>query len=126
VLRVLLGFDGGWPPSNRTDGVLSIGQAWAGSWWIACFGAGGLAMVMAAAPALTIWSLPVALPMIFAPLVIAASSRPVAALRGLWRVPSEAAPSPVLQEWRAIHDGWTGPAHQLEQDFAGGTADVLG
>jgi len=126
VLRVLLGFDGGWPPSNRTDGVLNIGQAWAGSWWIACFGAGGLAMVMAAAPALTIWSLPVALPMIFAPLVIAASSRPVAALRGLWRVPSEAAPSPVLQEWRAIHDGWTGPAHQLEQDFAGGTADVLG
>jgi membrane glycosyltransferase len=127
VLRVLSGFDGGWPASNRTDSVLSLGQAWASSWWITCCGALGLAVVIAASPGLLIWSLPVALPMILAPVFITLSSLPPGGLEALWRVPNERTPSPVQREWQAIHDRWTGPAGELEQQFTQPeTANVLG
>lgn len=127
VARVLFGFDGGWPASNRTDSVLHLGQAWAASWWITCCGAAGFASVMVVAPHLAIWSVPVALPMILAPVIIAFTSRPMT-LTWLFRVPEEVSPSPVLREWRAIHQGWTGPQRvPAEQDFtAGGAANVLG
>jgi membrane glycosyltransferase len=126
VSRVIFGFDGGWPPSNRTDSVVTITQAWAGSWWIACCGGVGLAVVIAIARSFAIWSLPVALPMILAPLIIAWTSRP--ALSWLWQVSEETEPSPVIREWLAIHQGWTGSARApFEQDFTtGGTANVLG
>jgi len=127
VLRVVSGFDGGWPPSNRKDGTLTLGQAMSGSWWITCCGAAGLAVVMSLAPALVVWSLPVALPMILAPFVIAATSRPLSALAALWQVPSETTPSPVLLEWERIHAGWTGAAAALGDEFGDPeTANVLG
>jgi membrane glycosyltransferase len=128
VASVLSGFDGGWPPSNRNDGLLTIGQAWGTSWWISCCGGTGLAVVMAAGRGLTAWSLPVALPMILAPLVIAATSRRVPALDWLWSVRSEETPSPVMREWQVIYDNWTGPEHaSIDGPFtSGGTADVLG
>jgi len=115
------------PPSNRKDGTLTLGQAMSGSWWITCCGAAGLAVVMSLAPALVVWSLPVALPMILAPFVIAATSRPLSALAALWQVPSETAPSPVLLEWERIHAGWTGAAAALGDEFGDPeTANVLG
>jgi len=127
VLRVVFGFDGGWPPSNRNDGTLTLGQAMSGSWWITCCGAAGLAVVMTLAPSLAIWSLPVALPMILAPFVIATTSRPLPAFDALWRVPSESEPSPVLREWETIHQGWTGSMGRLGEEFGDPeTANVLG
>ena len=128
VGRVLFGFDGGWPPSNRADGVLSLGQAWASSWWIACCGGAGLAAVILAGPGLAVWSLPVALPMIAAPLVIAATSLPVRLLGSLWQVGPERPVSPVLAEWQEIHDRWAGQRPELEPDFARReeAANVLG
>jgi len=117
VLRVLFGFDGGWPASNRTDSVLGLGQAWASAWWITCCGACGLAVVIAASPALLVWSLPVALPMIFAPLLVTLTSLPLKPLDALWRVPSEQAPSAVQREWQIIHARWTGATGDLEQQF---------
>jgi len=127
VLRVLFGFDGGWPASNRTDSVLGIGQAWASAWWITCCGACGLAVVIAASPALLVWSLPVALPMILAPLLIALTSLPLRPLDALWRVPSEQAPSAVQREWEIIHARWTGSAGDLDQQFPQPeTVNVLG
>lgn len=127
VLRVLSGFDGGWPASNRTDSRVSLGHAWAGSWWITCFGLLGVAFAMTIAHSIALWSLPVALPMIFAPFIIAWTSRPMRN-KGLWGVNEETRPSPVLREWRTVHEGWTGPAAiPVEQDFsAGGAANVLG
>ena len=125
VLRVLSGFDGGWPPSNRTDGTLSLGQAWNSSWWITCFGAAGLASVLVAGPGLVAWSLPVALPMILAPLVVWATSlRPPQSL-ALWDLPSIT--SPVLDEWRAIYDRWAGEHTDIDAEFTTPeTANVLG
>lgn len=127
VLRVLSGFDGGWPASNRTDTVLTLGRAWASAWWITCCGALGLAVVIAASPALLIWSLPVALPMIFAPLLITFTSLPPGRLDALWRVPSERMPGPVLTEWQSIHTRWTGAAAEIEQQLPQPeTVNVLG
>jgi membrane glycosyltransferase len=119
VLRVLFGFDGGWPPSNRADGVLSLSQAWTSSWWIACCGGAGLAAVTLAGPALAVWSLPVALPMIVSPLIIAITSLPSRTLDILWQVGPETTASPVLAEWQEIHDRWAnGPHLELESELA--------
>jgi len=128
VFRVLSGFDGGWPASNRADSKLGLAQAWASSWWICCCGGAGLAMVMTIAPSLAIWSVPVALPMILAPLLIGLTSQHVRVLDWLWRVAEETAPSPVILEWQAIHARWTGPGRVIvDGDFAaGGAANVLG
>jgi membrane glycosyltransferase len=127
VLRVLLGTDGGWPASNRADGTLSVARATQSSWWISCSGGTGLAVVTMAAPGFAVWSLPVALPMIVAPLIIAATSHAWAPLSKLWRIPAEVEPSPALREWQQIHDRWTGAARpRIEQDFTVGAADVLG
>jgi len=108
LFRIILGFDGGWPPSNRNDGVLTVREAWAESWWVTCCGLGALAVVTNFATPLDIWAMPVCVPLILAPLVIAATSRPVPTLSMLWRVPSEAQPAPVMREWSAIYTGWTG------------------
>jgi membrane glycosyltransferase len=125
VLRVLSGFDGGWPPSNRTDGRLSLGQAWNSSWWITCFGAAGLAGVLLAGPGLAAWSLPVALPMILAPLLVWVTSLPPPEAVALWSLPSIS--SPVLDEWRTIHARWAGEHADIDADFATPeTANVLG
>ena len=81
-------------------------------------------MVLAASPALLVWSLPVALPMILAPLLIALTSLPLRPLDALWRVPSEHAPSAVQREWEIINARWAG---DLEQQFTQAeTVNVLG
>ena len=107
LIRIIFGFDGGWPPSNRRDGLLTVRQAWAESWWITCCGLGALAVVADFVAPLDIWAMPVCVPLILAPLVIAATSRPIACLSALWRVPSETQPAPVMREWSAIYTGWT-------------------
>src|SRR3569623_2210802 len=107
VMCVLSGCDGGGPASNRSDSVVTLKQAWASAWWITCCGGLGFAAVMAASPALVIWSLPVALPMILAPVLISLTSLPSQRLGALWRVPSEHAASPVQREWELIHARWT-------------------
>ena len=125
VLRVLGGFDGGWPASNRADGKLSLSQAWSNSWWIACFGAAGLACVLLAGPELAAWSLPVALPMILAPLLIWLTSLPLPPGFVLWSTPAIA--SPVLEEWRAIYARWAGDHPDIGAEFVPPeAANVLG
>ena len=126
VLRVLSGFDGGWPASNRTDSVVTLKQAWASAWWITCCGLLGLAVVMAASPVLVIWSLPVALPMILAPLLISLTSMPPRRLGALWRVPSERTVSPVQREWEMIHARWMSAPGSVDQPFTPETVNVLG
>ena len=126
VLRVLFGFDGGWPPSNRTDSVVTLKQAWASAWRITCCGGLGFAAVMAASPALVGWSLPVAQPMILAPVLISLTSLPPRRVEALWRVPSENATSPVQREWETIHARWTSTPGVVGQQFTPETVNVLG
>ncbi len=108
VLQVFLRRDAGWPANNRGDGALTLYEAWLASRWITVYGALGLILTAQLAPALLLWMLPVALPMVAAPALIAWSSRP---LRGrLYRVPDEAQVPPVV----ALHDRYLALWSQAE------------
>lgn len=98
VLQVLSGRDGGWPTNNRGDGRLTLAEAWAASRWISVIGVIGLWATDMLAPGLLPWLLPVALPMILAPALIAWTSRD--SRSALFSVPEELDPPPVL----ALHD----------------------
>jgi membrane glycosyltransferase len=106
VLQVLMGRDGGWPTNNRGDGGLSLGAAWSGSYWIVTWGLMGLATTYALAPGLVPWLLPVALPMILAPGIIAWTSRTSGS--GLFVTPTDLAPAPVMLLQDSILATWQG------------------
>ncbi|MGL4310132.1 MAG: glucans biosynthesis glucosyltransferase MdoH [Paracoccaceae bacterium] len=89
VLQVLSGTDGGWPPNNRGDGSLTLAESWAASRFIVLTGGLGLWATWHLAPSLVPWLLPVGLPMLFAPVLIAWTSRPSSGESGVFRVPSE-------------------------------------
>ena len=112
VLQVFLGRDGGWPAQDREGSHLSLRQAWAHSYWIVTAGLLGLSLAMAMSPGLLLWLLPVALPMLLSPLIIAWSSQP--GQGWLFATPEDQAPTPVmrqraqiLQQWQ--HDGDSAP-----------------
>ncbi|PLL14240.1 glucans biosynthesis glucosyltransferase MdoH [Tabrizicola sp. TH137] len=98
VLQVLRGADGGWPAQTRGDGTLNFRDAWAASHWIVTTGGVVLVMAQWLSPELVLWLMPVALPMVLAPLLISWSSRP--SRSALFTVETEIAPAPVMQ----LHD----------------------
>ncbi len=104
VLQVLMGRDGGWPTNNRGDGSMTLSEAWMASHWIVTWGIAGIAATYFLAPGLVPWLLPVAMPMILSPLVIASSSR--ASRSGLFTAPLDLHPTPVLLAHEAILADW--------------------
>lgn len=94
VLQVLAGADGGWPAQNRSDGRLSLAEAWRATHWIVATGAAGLLGAALLAPQLALWLAPVLGPMLAAPWITAWSSRPAAGR--LFAVPAETAPPAIL------------------------------
>ncbi len=100
VFQVFMGRDGGWPTNNRGDGRLTLGEAWAASGWISFIGLIGLGLTNWLAPNLLLWLLPVAVPMIMAPLLICWSSFP--SRSGLFTVPTERVLPPIM----ARHEAW--------------------
>lgn len=106
VLQVLLGRDGGWPTNNRGDARLSLVEAWAASHWIVSSGVVGLFATYLLAPGLVVWLLPVTLPMILAPAIIAWSSRP--GRSGVFATPMERSPSPVMLRQQQLLSAWEG------------------
>lgn len=104
VLQVLSGRDGGWPANQRGEGRLTLAEATSAGTWILLTGGAALALVARVAPDLTLWLLPVCLPMLAAPLLIAGSSRPLT--HWLFRVPQETAPAPVILRYNAVHARW--------------------
>ncbi len=113
VFQVLTGRDGGWPANNRGDGRLTIAEAWGASGWISLTGVLGLGLVHALAPGLVLWLLPVALPMIAAPVLISWCSQE--SRSGLMTVPAELHPpgvvtlhADILRRW--LGDGGAGPS----------------
>ena len=100
VLQVFLGRDGGWPANARGEGLIHVWEAFRASAWIVAVGAVGLAAAYYLSAGLVPWLLPVGVPMIAAPLLIAWSSRPLT--HTLFRVPDEDHPSPVVARYRAL------------------------
>jgi membrane glycosyltransferase len=88
VLEVLRGRDAGWPASERDGRPLTLAEAWEATGWVTTLGIAGLALTVAAALGSLYFVLPVFLPMLFAPVLAAWSSRGPAA-GGLLGVGSE-------------------------------------
>lgn len=108
VAQVLLGLDGGWPATRRSENWLDIRDAFAASWWISAIGALTLGATFVFASHIAVWVAPAMLPAILAPVLISLSSH--VSQRGnklLFVAPSEVAPSPVIVEQKRIHAGWT-------------------
>ena len=111
VLQIVTGSDGGWPVSDREDGI-SLTESWAGSWWISAAGILALSVAGAFTPDLLPWLLPVGIPMVLAPLIIYGSSTRgsglAAARLGLFGTPTEIAPPKLVLDRRAVLARWTG------------------
>ncbi len=104
VVQVLLGKDGGWPANQRGEGKLSLWQGIGAGMWITGTGAIALTVVHYIAPDLTLWLLPVCVPMLLAPALIAITSRPLT--HALFVTPEERVPSPVVSAYHSIHTRW--------------------
>ncbi len=126
VFEILFGLDGGWPATNRDEGRVSLSTAFAASWWVTVAGAVVLAISTAFARDLVPWLLPVALPAIGAPLLIAATSRGITSGRKpiLFTTPSESAPAPIIVEQQRILLSWTQQGPALAEPAIAGTATV--
>jgi membrane glycosyltransferase len=104
VLQVLFGLDGGWPANNRGDGGLSFAEAWDASRWISLWGLAGITVSHLLAPNLTLWLLPVALPMGLAPVLIWWTSRDTA--QGRFPVPADRTIPPIVSRHDRVLAGW--------------------
>jgi len=104
VVQVLLGRDGGWPANNRGDGSLRLAEAWDAGRWISLWGLLGLGATQAFAPVLTLWMLPVALPLMLTPLLIWWTSRPAGPSH--FTVPADHTLPPVVARFEAILQAW--------------------
>ena len=105
VLQVVAGVDGGWPASPRGSRGVALGSALRATWWIVLAGVAGLAVSRWLAPEIVPWALPVAVPMMASPLIVAWTSR--TSRRIIFRVPEEIDPAPVLRRLEAVLDDWS-------------------
>ena len=112
VIQVLLGRDGGWPPNNRGDGGLTFVTAWAAGGWISGWGVAGMVAAHLLAPNLTLWLLPVGVPMLAAPVLIWWTSRLAADRRFLG--PADLLVPPVVAGYAAILARWSEPEGKLK------------
>ena len=109
VLQILLGLDGGWPATRRSEGKIDLSDSFAASWWIVVTAGVVLAITLSVAPALVTWLLPVALPALMAPLLITATSLGGAkdGERWLFLTPSEVETPQVMIDQQRILASWT-------------------
>ncbi len=104
VMQVVLGRDGGWPPNNRGDGSLTLDEAWVAARWITWWGLLSLTSAHWLAPSLTLWLLPVTLPMILSPWIIQITSQTSRAR--VFTVPEELALPDILARHDAVLARW--------------------
>ena len=111
--QVLRGADGGWPAQTRGDGSLTFGDAWSASYWIVLTGAVVLGAAQMLSPALVPWLLPVALPMVISPVLIAWLSRP--GFPSLFTTPTEIAAAPIMVLQSEVLSRWS-PSKGVDAD----------
>lgn len=119
VLQVFARRDGGWPASSREEGSISLMTAMRDGAWIVFTGAVSLLIVALLAPKLSLWLLPVCVPMLCAPLLISWTSRPLA--HTFFVVPEERREPPVVNAFRSQLMRWSAsvPSRKPEKNEAG-------
>ncbi len=107
VAEILVGADSGWPSTEREDGRLPVRAAFAASWWMVIAGGFLLWAAWTYAPDLVLWVLPIALPLLLAPVLISwTGDRALGESverTGLFATPFELDPEPVIRDaaaWR--------------------------
>ncbi|HMO09628.1 MAG TPA: glucans biosynthesis glucosyltransferase MdoH [Paracoccaceae bacterium] len=106
VAQVLAGRDAGWPSQDRAGGRVALSESLAVTRGFVLAGAGALVVVLAWAPALVLWLLPVALPLAAAPLLVTALSAEDRS--GLFRVPEDTAPATAMRRLARLLLAWRG------------------
>ena len=107
VAQVLLGLDGGWPPTRRGQNRVGLGDAFRASWWIVALATLALGSTLAFAPAAAIWVAPAMVPAMLAPLLISLTSRPSRhALPPAFRTDIETGRPAIIAEQHAIAAAW--------------------
>jgi membrane glycosyltransferase len=104
VLQVLSGQDGGWPANARGEGILHVLESLRACYWIALFGGAAWLTVHHFAPELAPWILPLGIPMILAPLLIAWTSRPLT--HKLFQSPEELNTPEIVDTYNEIRARW--------------------
>ena len=127
VLQVMLGADGGWSATDRGGGRLALSDAWTASKWIVLSGILTLAFAITAAHSMIVWLIPVAGPMIFAPLVIWGTSQNAESgwQHYLFATPPEFHPPTVMALRDQILNDWGREADVASEDVSG-TAELAG
>ena len=103
VIEVLSAHDGGWPASQRSEGEVDWATALRGTGWI---GLTGVALTVAVAvfvPDLLVWMLPLAIPMILAPVTVRLTSLPAPAS---FPIPAETEGAPILARFAEVEGKW--------------------
>lgn len=107
VYEILVGADAGWPSTERDDDYMPVSVAFRASWWMVLSGAIVLYATYTYAPDLMLWTLPIAVPLVTAPLMISLTGNPVLGdglkRLGLFTTPFEAHPESVIRassQWR--------------------------
>ena len=117
VAQVLLGLDGGWPPTRRGQNWIGLADAFRSSWWIVALATMALGSTLILAPSAAIWVAPATLPAMAAPFLISATSRPSRRDQALlFRTESEIAHSSVVVQHKAILTAWTIPEAAIQTD----------
>ncbi|WMT92357.1 glucans biosynthesis glucosyltransferase MdoH [Pelagibacterium sp. H642] len=106
VFQVLTGADGGWPATRRGTQALPLSDAWMASRTMVLIGVTMLAGAAYFTPAILVWLVPVAGPMVVAPLLIWISSKPFES--SIFLAPQECDRSPIVAERDAIVSSWSG------------------
>ena len=120
VVQVMLGADGGWSATDRGGGRLALSDAWAASKWIVLSGILTLAFAITAAHSMIVWLIPVAGPMIFAPLVIWGTSQNAESgwQHYLFATPPEFHPPTVMALRDQILSDWGREAAAASEDVS--------
>ena len=105
VIEVLSAHDGGWPASQRSEGEVDWATAWRATGWIAATGVILSAAVFLLVPKLLVWMLPLAIPMLLAPVTVRLTSLPSPSS---FPVPAEArGAAPVITRFDTARERWT-------------------
>ena len=103
VAEILIGADAGWPSTERADGSLPLDAAFKASWWMVLAGGLVLFATINYAPNLVLWTLPIALPLVAAPVLISATGNPALGdwvrRQRLFETPFESDPEPVIRSY---------------------------
>jgi membrane glycosyltransferase len=111
VFQVLMGLDAGWPPQSRAGGRIGWAEAIATARGFVLAGAAALIASLIWAPDLTLWLMPVMLPLLASPGLVKFLSHEDRS--GLFMVPCDVAPAPVTRRFARLHLAWRG-AREVE------------